>query len=244
MRTLKALTATSFRRCVRASRGLAASVGLTAGRPPSQEEMDKELAKIHEEIDKLRAEHDDVFKKADKDGNGALSPDEFYAVQREDEPEANQGELEEAFADHDSDGSGGLSLEEWQAPFEDTVQNMLHAGDDEALDEEHSIEHYRQEFEQFDKNQDSFLDESELAELATAMHEHPSHAATDTDAPAISAADILAAVDRNSDGKVDFEEYVLDGQGEDDEEDDPHATDLSLEDVVGGDDHLDDTPPA
>jgi hypothetical protein len=46
-----------------------------------------------------------------------------------------QADLEEAFSDHDRDASGGLSLEEWQSPFEETVQNMLHAGGDEALDE-------------------------------------------------------------------------------------------------------------
>ena len=33
--------------------------------------------------------------------------------------------------------------------------------------QEHSIEHYRQEFVQFDKNQDTFLDEAELTELAS-----------------------------------------------------------------------------
>jgi len=36
----------------------------------------------------------------------------------------------------------------WQAPFEDTVQSMLRSSDEEALDEEHSIEHYRTEFTQ------------------------------------------------------------------------------------------------
>jgi Ca2+-binding EF-hand superfamily protein len=139
-----------------------------------------------------------------------LSPAEFYAVQKEDEPEVDQKELEEAFTDHDRDASGALSLEEWQAPFEDTVQNMLRSSDDDALDEEHSIEHYRNEFHQFDKNADSFLDESELAELADAIHE--SHKTEDADAPKISAAEILHAVDRNGDGKVDLEEYILDGE--------------------------------
>ena len=131
-------------------------------------------------------------------------------MQKEDEPEADQKELEEAFTDHDRDGSGGLSLEEWQEPFEDTVQNMLRSSDDDALDDEHSIEHYRNEFYQFDKNSDSFLDESELAELADAIHEN--HNGEDPDAPKISAGEILAAVDRNGDGKVDLEEYVLDGE--------------------------------
>ena len=159
-------------------------------------------------------------------------------MQKEDEPEADQGELEEAFADHDRDGSGGLSLEEWQAPFEDTVQNMLRSSDDEALDDEHSIEHYRNEFTTFDKNQDNFLDEAELKDLADAIHQH--HNTPEGDAPKISAEEILAAVDRNGDGKVDFEEYVLDGQaddgyGEGGYGDDPEATDLSLEDITGGD---------
>jgi hypothetical protein len=40
----------------------------------SQEELDKEMKKIHDEIDKLRLEHDAVFKKGDKDSNGMLSP--------------------------------------------------------------------------------------------------------------------------------------------------------------------------
>jgi len=194
------------------------------------------MAKIHEEIEKLRVEHDEVFKKGDKDGDGLLSPAEFYAVQKEDEPEADQKELEEAFTDHDRDASGGLSLEEWQAPFEDTVQNMLRSSDDDALDEEHSIEHYRNEFYQFDKDSDSFLDESELAELADAIHEN--HNAEDPDAPKISAGEILAAVDRNGDGKVDLEEYILDGEGDEYEDEDPEATDLSLEDITGGDDAL------
>jgi len=202
----------------------------------SQEELDKEMAKIHEEIKTLRAEHDGVFMKGDKDANSQLSPEEFYAVQKEDEPEADQKELEEAFADHDRDGSGGLSLEEWQAPFEDTVQNMLRSSDDEALDEEHSIEQYRQEFTQFDVNVDSFLDEAELEKLAAAIHEHQQD--KDPEAPKISAPEILKAVDRNGDGKVDFEEYVLDGQGEEDYEEDPESTDLSLEDITGGDDAL------
>jgi len=198
----------------------------------SQEELEKEMTKIHEEIDKLRKEHDAVFEKGDKNADNIMSPEEFYAVQKEDEPEADQAELEEAFADHDRDGSGGLSLEEWQAPFEDTVQNMLRSEGEEAIDEEHSIEHYRTEFVQFDKNADSFLDASELAELAAAIHEHQQ------EGPQISAEEILTAVDRNGDGKVDFEEYVLDGAGEGDYEEDPEATDLSLEDITGGDDAL------
>ena len=56
----------------------------------SQEELDKEMAKIHEEIATLRTEHDEVFMKGDKDSNKLLSPEEFYAVQKEDEPEADQ----------------------------------------------------------------------------------------------------------------------------------------------------------
>jgi hypothetical protein len=31
-----------------------------------------------------------VFKKGDKDNNGQLSPEEFYAVQKEDEPEGQR----------------------------------------------------------------------------------------------------------------------------------------------------------
>jgi hypothetical protein len=99
----------------------------------SQEELDKEMAKIHAEIDKLRLEHDEVrardvragmrartpsicfcgaaqlsawrdlfrtgvherqvFKKGDKNGDGLLSPEEFYAVQKEDEPETAQVDM-------------------------------------------------------------------------------------------------------------------------------------------------------
>lgn len=97
----------------------------------SQEELDKEMAKIHEEIEKLRREHDEVrgrgacaracrraclataelvgwgrhvpimfatvrgrqvFTNGDKDSDKVLSPEEFYAVQKEDDPEADQVE--------------------------------------------------------------------------------------------------------------------------------------------------------
>ena len=34
-----------------------------------------------------------MFKKGDKNGDGLLSPEEFYAVQKEDEPEAAQVDM-------------------------------------------------------------------------------------------------------------------------------------------------------
>jgi hypothetical protein len=112
---------------------MSAEEAASAAEQMSQEELDKEMAKIHAEIDKLRLEHDEVrvrdvragmrartpsicycgaeprrarrdlsrtrvherqvFKKGDKNGDGLLSPEEFYAVQKEDDPEAAQVDM-------------------------------------------------------------------------------------------------------------------------------------------------------
>ncbi|EKX31631.1 hypothetical protein GUITHDRAFT_166852 [Guillardia theta CCMP2712] len=200
-----------------------------------REEIDKELKKIEEEIETLRKEHEDVFHKGDKDKDGLLSLQEFMVVQHEDQPEMSKEELEESFADHDADGSGGLTLEEWRKPFEDTVQN-IYANEEEGLDDEHNINHYRREFEAFDKDADGFLDLAELEELAKEISKHHGN-------HTVTGEDILRAVDNDADGKVNLEEYLMDGQ-EDEElhhypsehEDDPDASDISLEKITSDDD--------
>ena len=165
-------------------------------------------------------------------------------MQKKDDPTLKQKELEEAFADHDKDGSGSLSLAEWQEPFEDTVHSMLSEEDMET--DEERIAHHRREFESYDANKDGVLDEKELDLLAhvVSSHEENGEAGAEAEhrgAETVTGAEILHALDADGDGKVTFEEYVLDGGATDqddgdDEDSDISAHDLSLDDLTSDED--------
>uniref|UniRef100_A0A7S0M473 EF-hand domain-containing protein n=1 Tax=Cryptomonas curvata TaxID=233186 RepID=A0A7S0M473_9CRYP len=199
----------------------------------SPEELEAELKKVQEEVEKLRHEHNEVFTAGDTDKDGFMSPTEFIAVQKKDDPSLEAKDLEEAFSDHDKDGSGSLSLSEWQQPFEETVQSMLNEGEPDESEEDR-IAHHRQEFNSYDTNADGFLDQGELDNLAkqvSAGHAEQGEAAHGN----VSGAEVMQALDIDADGKVTFEEYVLDGatEGDDVDPDDVGAHDLSLDDITG-----------
>mmetsp|Transcript_20460 Transcript_20460/g.49531 ORF Transcript_20460/g.49531 Transcript_20460/m.49531 type:complete len:233 (+) Transcript_20460:30-728(+) len=190
----------------------------------THDELEKELDKIHEEIEKLRQEHEEVFHAGDSDKDGALSPGEFKKIQEEEDPAQSGEDIDESFADDDQDGSGMLSLEEWRVPFEDTVSRMMNSeGGEES--EEQQIAQQRSEFDSLDVNRDGYLDITEMEALSAKIEQ---------DETPVSPEEIIQAVDLDRDGKVTFEEFVMDGAAQDEEEpyeDDP--SDLSLDDITG-----------
>eukprot|EP00285_Hemiselmis_virescens_P009712 CAMPEP_0173389842 /NCGR_PEP_ID=MMETSP1356-20130122/13664_1 /TAXON_ID=77927 ORGANISM="Hemiselmis virescens, Strain PCC157" /NCGR_SAMPLE_ID=MMETSP1356 /ASSEMBLY_ACC=CAM_ASM_000847 /LENGTH=248 /DNA_ID=CAMNT_0014347105 /DNA_START=36 /DNA_END=782 /DNA_ORIENTATION=+ len=208
------------------------------------EQLEQEIGKIQEEVEKLRIEHAAVFTDGDTDKDGKLSHPEFVVIQKKEDPDSTEDELAESFSDHDKDGSGHLSLDEWNQPFEDTVAEMLKTSDEHGMNEQQRMEHHISEFKQYDKNEDGFLDLAELEPLA--KHVIEAGEIPPEEHSQITADTVLSSLDIDMDGKVSMEEYLLEGTDEEDEEmygaeddeDDSgiegdNDSDLSIEDVTG-----------
>jgi Ca2+-binding EF-hand superfamily protein len=129
--------------------------------------------------DKDKKELKTVFKQFDKNGDGQLGPDEIAAMMKH--LGKNEQEAKLFVENADSDKSGQISVDEFAATYATAKLD----NEDEA----------KKTFSLFDKDQDGFVDTTELAHLLNIS--------------AQDAKNLVLDVDKNKDGKIELEEWLV-----------------------------------
>lgn len=171
-----------------------------------QEALDKQteahelsLKQLEEGVAKILAEHKETFTKHDTDKDGKMSKDEFFAMERMQDPSAKDEDLSEMFSDEDPNGDGFISQEEWDSTFDRAIGDVAnhYVEGKENPNHKHTEEElkmHRNDFDTIDANKDAFIDENEAKVAWT-------NADGTTD-------DAWKEQDVDGDGKLSFEEFI------------------------------------
>jgi len=147
------------------------------------------------------SEFKEAFSLFDKDGNGAFSANDLGAVMRSLGRNPSEVELQEMIAEIDFDGNGVVDFSE----FLTIMANKMRDGDSE--------EEIKQAFKVFDKDGNGYIS---AAELKHALNDPAFRGSSLTDITQSAGGsltdeevnEMIREIDTNSDGQIDFEEFV------------------------------------
>ncbi|XP_060066520.1 calmodulin-A-like [Ylistrum balloti] len=134
----------------------------------------------------------EAFRLFDKDGDGSITTDELGTVMRNLGQYPNTDELNMMLKEIDIDGDGTFSFEEF-------VQVMANMGGISEQSEEDEEEELRQAFRVFDKTGCGYISASDLRAVLQCMGEDLTEDEID---------EMIAEVDIDGDGRIDFEEFI------------------------------------
>lgn len=134
----------------------------------------------------------EAFRLFDKDGDGSISTDELGTVMRNLGQFPSGDELNTMLKEIDIDGDGTFSFEEF-------VQVMANMGGLNEQSEEDEEEELRQAFRVFDKSGCGYITPSDLRAVLQNIGEDLTEDEID---------EMIAEVDIDGDGRIDFEEFI------------------------------------
>ncbi|XP_076449597.1 neo-calmodulin-like isoform X1 [Babylonia areolata] len=143
----------------------------------------------------------EAFRLFDKDGDGSISTDELGTVMRNLGQFPSLDELNTMLKEIDIDGDGTFSFEEF-------VQVMANMGGLNEQSEEDEEEELRQAFRVFDKSGCGYITPSDLRAVLQNIGEDLTEEEID---------EMIAEVDIDGDGRIDFEEFIACMRTEDDD---------------------------
>jgi len=146
----------------------------------------------------------EAFRLFDKDGDGSISTEELGTVMRNLGQFPNSDELNMMLKEIDIDGDGTFSFEEF-------VQVMANVGGISENSEEDEEEELRQAFRVFDKSGCGYITPSDLRAVLQCMGEDLTEEEID---------EMIAEVDIDGDGRIDFEEFITCMRSDEDDGDD------------------------
>ncbi|BFZ19131.1 hypothetical protein BsWGS_22170 [Bradybaena similaris] len=146
----------------------------------------------------------EAFRLFDKDGDGSISTEELGTVMRNLGQFPSVDELNQMLQEIDIDGDGTFSFEEF-------VQVMANVGGLSETSQESEEEELRQAFRVFDKSGCGYITPSDLRAVLQCMGQELTEEEID---------EMIAEVDIDGDGRIDFEEFITCMRSEDDEDDD------------------------
>ncbi|XP_074640158.1 neo-calmodulin-like [Tubulanus polymorphus] len=135
----------------------------------------------------------EAFRLFDKDGDGSITSSELGTVMRNLGQFPSADELEQLLSEVDINGDGKFSFEE----FVQVMANM--GGLSEEHNEEDEVEELREAFKVFDKSGCGFITASDLRYVLQSMGEDLTESELD---------EMIAEVDIDGDGRIDFEEFI------------------------------------
>ncbi|XP_025115372.1 calmodulin-A-like isoform X2 [Pomacea canaliculata] len=141
---------------------------------------------------KMIAELREAFRLFDKDGDGSISTEELGTVMRNLGQFPSVEELNTMLKEIDIDGDGTFSFEE----FVQVMANMGGLNENSAEDEEEEL---RQAFRVFDKSGCGYITPSDLRAVLQNIGENLTEEEID---------EMIAEVDIDGDGRIDFEEFI------------------------------------
>lgn len=133
-----------------------------------------------------------AFRLFDKDGDGSITTDELGTVMRNLGQFPSLDELNTMLKEIDIDGDGTFSFEEF-------VQVMANMGGLAEQSEEDEEEELRQAFRVFDKSGCGYITPSDLRAVLQNIGEDLTEEEID---------EMIAEVDIDGDGRIDFEEFI------------------------------------
>lgn len=134
----------------------------------------------------------EAFRLFDKDGDGSISTEELGTVMRNLGQFPSVEELNTMLKEIDIDGDGTFSFEE----FVQVMANMGGLNENSAEDEEEEL---RQAFRVFDKSGCGYITPSDLRAVLQNIGENLTEEEID---------EMIAEVDIDGDGRIDFEEFI------------------------------------
>ncbi|XP_012938778.1 calmodulin-A [Aplysia californica] len=146
----------------------------------------------------------EAFRLFDKDGDGSISTEELGTVMRNLGQFPSTDELNQMLQEIDINGDGTFSFEEF-------VQVMANVGGISENSEEDEEEELRQAFRVFDKSGCGYITPSDLRAVLQCMGEELTEEEID---------EMIAEVDIDGDGRIDFEEFITCMRSDDEDDDD------------------------
>ncbi|ESO89750.1 hypothetical protein LOTGIDRAFT_192654 [Lottia gigantea] len=134
----------------------------------------------------------EAFRLFDKDGDGSITTEELGTVMRNLGQFPSIDELKQMIQEIDIDGDGLFSFEE----FAQVMANMGGLNENSEEDEEEEL---RQAFRVFDKSGCGYITPSDLRCVLQCMGEDLTEEEID---------EMIAEVDIDGDGRIDFEEFI------------------------------------
>ncbi|CAG5116991.1 unnamed protein product, partial [Candidula unifasciata] len=182
------------------------------------------------QLTKQQIELREAFRLFDKDGDGSISTEELGTVMRNLGQFPSMDELNQMLKEIDIDGDGSFSFEEF-------VQVMANVGGISENSEQNEEEELRQAFRVFDKSGCGYITPSDLRAVLQCMGEELTEEEID---------EMIAEVDIDGDGRIDFEEFITcmrsDDEEDDDDNDDGTETELEGNDEDDEEEKRNDSP--